>query len=520
MSRLRGKLTGPRGAAIILASCVATLVALVASPGGPHGCASADATNPFSAGSYCWFLDVEVTNNTGSDVTDFVARGEVNAAGFITDNILDPLAWTLYGQQGSFQNGQNIEAQDLSETDAQWWIQMGDIPNGETRITRIYMKNAAQQRDQAIHFSGREQLNIPNDVAFNLDDHEAVVVAITNHDETARTETIVDKYVNSGFQGGYHIFWNDNGGNLELAVEFNGDSSTQVVKCEVAWNTAWTGERILVTLLADKNGSGVFDIFFWIFSPVAPMSGNQCIEDPHVSQDVFQNTEDVIIGQNNGGRPASVAPDPLSGTDVHWIEWWDGVPLGTWTAANIRDAGDREALYLFDPTTMAESTSVDPTYTGTLDETLGLGPPQATYTFTRSQTGMAVSTGIPALVSGASPATLPSSLTAVSGTPLDADFTTTGSENTNLLFYSFFNQTVNSIRWGRQAMWSLIALLPALMLGSLMFALFRTAISFIVGAGLPYAYAVSGELISEWFLLVWGLAAAGAIGWQQWQRQS
>lgn len=520
-SRLGRHVTPARTFMVYLAvSSVALAAGIVSNAPAGQGCVSADALNPFTAGNYCWYLDVEVTNSSGSDVTDFMARGEVNSAGIISNNILDPLAWTIYSQTGSFQNGQNVEAQDLSETDSQWWFQIGDIPDGESRSVRVYMKNQYQQRDAGVTFTGRELLTIPHDTLVGLPDQRGFSLTITNNDETARDEAIADKIRTDVQYGGWIVFFDDDGGgNLQLNLITTGNNFNSGGLCSIAWNTAWTGERITIGVIAHKNGGGTNDIRMVVD---AATGATFCQDDPHTTiTDPLNTTPDLLIGDTDGGVNATFnGLGPLTGAVIHNMAFYDNVQFGDWVSPNnIGDNSDRTTLWLLDPLEMTESTSVDPTYTGTLVESLGSSTVDAAYTFNRGQSGFTVDTGIPALVSGALPAGLPSEIVDVAGSPLDSEIFDTD-ENVNLPFWSWWDTRVDGLRMGREAAWALYLLLPALICGSLAYALFPNGLSYITGVGLPYALAVSNGLISEWWILVWGLAVLSVVGWQQWQRQS
>ena len=502
-----------------LASVAAMAASLVWTPDPCGAEVSAQPVPPgTSPASYCWFIETTITNNTGSDVTDGMFRIQKNTASFIAENKLDNLAWTIYSQQGSFQNVSVTEVQDLEEVDSGWWIEVpGVFPDGEERTVFTYFKNTKQQRDQGINFTGREEMQLPDNSLFDMADESALVVNLANTDSTARNEMILLKYITTGFQGGYALYFNENGsGGLELEVLVNGDSSNQQVTCDIDWNTAWNDEIVSVVILVDMNASGGSNDLFLFVN--ASTGQSQCSAAPWASQGVFPNTEPVIIGDNNGGTPLIANSDPLAKTTINSVEYWAGTEAISWISDGIKSSGVRTVFHRFDPDVMSEFTKVDPTYTGTMEAT-GASGVDGTYTFVRSQANFLVDSGEPMLVAAGVPAPIPSFVNDVAGTPLD-DEIFSNVENPNLPFYGFLDEIVGNLTVSREAGWLLLLFVPSWLLGALTLMMFRQALAVVIMMGLPYAYGVSGGLIEEWWLLVWGLAVAGAWGVQNWERQS
>lgn len=479
----RFKLTTGRAWALYLALALALLLT---GPGGslPAGCGAAAATNPHAPASYCWYFDTEITNGTGSDLTDAMTRVELNSANLIAAQQLDPEAWSVYSQTGSYSNWVQTMAQDLDQIDSGWWLQVPDLPNGETRTVRTYFKNSEQQRNQGVYFTGGETVTAPDDSTLDLalSTEVNIVFEILNTDETARDELIIDKH--NGTFNGYRIGFRDTAGTLELYSQVDSDSV-----CAIAWNSSWTDEITEFNWNYDA-ASGV-DTEWYVNGVLTNLCNAGSNNPPNATTELFAVGESELTG-------ALV-------TDVKVF--------------NSQIAGNEPDLHWqFNPHNMAETSAFDPTYIGTVTDT-SPGGRDGTYTFTRSQSGLTVNNGVPQRTSGGTSASVPSSIVAVSGDPLSGDIYGTD-ENTRSPFYGWFDSVIDIMPWGRQASWLTIGFLPAMLAGAMFTALWRKWLSFVIGAGLVYALLNANGVISDWWLLVWALAIAGSMGLDKWDRQS
>lgn len=452
------------------------------SAAGP-GCSASAASNPYVPGDYCWYFDTDITNESGADVTDGMFRVQVNTAGLIANDQIDRQAWSVYSQTGSYSNWVQTMVQDTGEVDSQWWIQVPSLPNGETRTVRTYFRNDEQLRNQGIYFTGNETVVVPDDATLDLaiSSEVNIVFELMNTDETARDELIIDKH--DGSFSGYRIGFRDNGG-LELYSQI--DNATA---CAIAWNSSWTDEIVEFNMNYDA-ASGV-DTEWYVDGVLLNLCNTASNNTPNATTQTFK-----------------VGAGELSGAHVSDVKVYQSQ-----IASNAPD------LWLqFNPNETAETSAVDPTYSGTTADASGNGR-DGTYTFTRTQTGFVVNNGLPQLVSGGTAASVPDNIVAVSGNPLDSTvFDRT--ENTRLPLFGLFDDAADDLTIGREGAWLIFIFPIAAIAGALAAAAIRSWLSFVIGFGLPYGMGNAAGVVTDWWLLVWVITLAGAYGLEKWNRQN
>lgn len=414
---------------------------------------------------WCYQVNATVLNSTGGTLTNQAVRVAVNASGLIASEQMDPLTWSARPFTGSFVLESDLLAQDLSSTTAGWWFHVPSLANGATQVTTMEFGLNEIQRNQGILFTGADSHTAPHDAAYNITDNLDLRSEIEVLDAAGQDATLADHW---DANAGYQLLLRSNAGSLEIRGQV--DNQT----CDVAWNSAWTDENIDVqmtfvnpTLTILVNG----------VSQNACNTGLASISTTSTPFLVGTSLSDTIVRETR----------LLSGSNVvvHWG---------------------------YNATDMAETSAVNPTYTGTIADISGNSRP-ATYTFTRSQTGITVSVGAVTLVSSGAVPALPSDLPALLGTNIFG--VGIGGTPTPVVSGGMFDDLIvpgiTAFRGPDQLAWGVVGGLVGLGLGAMAWFWFKYVPFSLFVAGIPFLFLAVRGYLPMWYLFAWGLIVV--LGW-------
>lgn len=445
-----------------LALAIAAL-AVVASPG-PLICGSAHASDT-TPSDYCYQTDVVISYTGVPTLTNYAFRVPVAAASMISASQMDARAWDMLPIQGSLSNEIDVLAQDLGSTAAGWWIHLPTIEQNQSKTARIYTGSPEQKRNQGILFTGSDALAATDNVAMDIADDLDLRVEIEVLDATAIDATLATHY-NTGGGDGYRMLLVDDLGTLKVRAQ------ADVHTCDITWNSGWT------------NSNQEFTMRF------LAAAGNDLFLDRNGVNEAACDTDLASITAP-GGSPDFESGDGLENVIIRDIRLVDsGVVAGHWG---------------FHPRYMAESSWVDPTATGTVDDQ-GPNNLDITYTFTRSQTGITVLAGSVQL-QGSSPAvTLSSTQTEILGDAFADDITVRPSEvQTGILYDLFVDPIASGSDAGipRDMAYAIAMGGLGMFLAVFVYMKIRfTPIALGIG-GVPPAIGMINGWIPTWWILLW-----------------
>ena len=424
--------------------------------------------NPVCAGvkspvDYCYQREVAVTYSGTSPLTNTAVRIPTDSASLVAGGYVDNNIWEIFGVQGSLSNEINILAQDVGTTSSAWWYMLTSISPTTTSTIRLYMQNPEQQRDQGILLTGNDELSVSHAPALNITNNLDIQLDLDLLSIDPQTGTLLSHYDTAASQG-YKVTLEDVGSALTLRATIESH------QCDLTINPAWLNEP-------DQ-----YNITF--------NTGNLQILRNGVS------LQTCLIGT------ASITgvTEPLTvGTNLNNIVIRN---------INLLDASTVVARYSFQPSTMAETSAVDPVYQGTIED-LGVNNLDFLYTFNRPQSFYTVTASAIVPVGTASIISMPDSTVDVLGSPFGGSISTPVPSGTSGIFYDLIAKPMVS---GTNAIDAPTEMVYSIILGSLgllvaVFIYMKT--SFIplslFAAGIPPAVGAINGWLPYWWIIFWAL---------------
>ena len=298
-----------------------------------------------SPSDYCYQRDVNVTYNGTGTLNNKSIRIDTDSqnlinAGYVGDNV-----WEIFGIQGSLSNTISILAQDITSLSAGWWYQIPEVSAGESVTLRLYMQNPEQQRDQGILFEGDDSLSVAHAPVMNITNNLDVEVDLTFLDGDRRssgTATVLSHY-DSATSLGYklEIIPDTASDNINLRATANNEICETTLPPSINFNSPdrYNFKFNSPNIILEKNGS----VLFSCATSVLLISG--VLEPLNVGNDL-----DHTIIRN----------------------------------INLQNSGAVVGRWLFEPSSMTETSALDPIYQGTaLDRSVN--NLDFSYTFNRDQ---------------------------------------------------------------------------------------------------------------------------------------
>ncbi len=390
---------------------------------------------------------------------------------------MDARFWDIKPSQGGFGSEVNLLAQDCGCDSSKWWLTVPNLPDGESRTFRLYMGNGEQKRNQGIEFTGNEIVRHGYDALFDGTDNLKVDIDLELTETTLQTAALFDRwqFPNQGFK----LDVADVSSILTLRAYAN--SST----CDIPWDSNWSNTNVL---------------FSYRFAAAA---GNDLFIDANGVNVVACDTDEPSI-------------TPAVGT---FFDVGLGLDSAIIREVAVFDTGELVSRYGFDARYVSETTAVDPTYTGTIQD-YGPNNLDLTYTFTRSQAGLTKTVASLALASDTAGAAYSDSLVEILGGTFLVDPFADNSENTNAFGYELFDAAINSIPAPRPMMWAIFLGSFGLFFAVVMFWFMRNVPLALFGAAMPLAWGSINGFLPIWWLILWVLLFVTAYGAQQWGESS
>ncbi len=456
-------------------------VVLLGSPGARE--CSVFAASDTNQSEYCFRLDLTITNEAGGvgDLTNYPILFTVPSQAMINNGQMDARHWDIKPTQGGFGAEVNLLAQDCACDSSKWWLIVQSLPDGQSRTFRVYIGNGEQKRNQGIYFSGDELLRVAYDAAMDITDNLGVEVEMELTDATPRNEVIFDHHT-PGI--GYRLeLWNDSS-TLKLLASVDGGS------CSIAWDSNWT------------NNNVDFEMRY------VSAAGNDLFIDANGVNVAACDTDEGAIGTAGYNFDIGQGPAGTLKLDTAIIR-----------RVILKNNGVIAAGYGFNSLAVDQSTGVDPTYTGTIQDQ-GVNNLDLTYTFTRSQSGLTPTVGALSLTSESSGAAFSSSLVEIMGGTFLIDPFANTNENTNALGYELFDDAFDSIGAPRPMLWAMFLGSVGLFLAVLVFWFMRNVPMALFAAAMPLTWGTLNGYLPAWWLVLWVLLFVTAYGAQQWGEQS
>lgn len=471
-----------RGVLLTLTLLAATFAVISAPTALDCQSAHASDTQPVD---YCWQIEIAITNDTGGDLTDYMVRVPIDAAGLVSADRLDARAWDILPVQGSLSNEIFLMAQDMDDGAAGWWFFLPSITDNETKTIRLYTGSSEQRRDQAFRFSTTTHVIADQDAALEPTGASSIVklgLTFSKIDAIGSTS----KYLVDNRTGttGYEIRMTDS------AITFVIDGGT----CSLTWDSAWDNQ------FADWQ--------FEYFSAPAPdtfIYRNGVLEE---TCDLDQSTiayggVDLVLGTSSNFR----WPGGLPGVALRQFT------LGTGASTN-QPASTPILRWDFNAKELTE-TSTSPVYIGTVTDLTGNGH-TGTYELGFDQTNITTTVSAPSLAGGQSQIVLSDSAPAVLGDAYAVN-PGTNSEVTTGAFYSVFVDKWASASPVRSFGYAMVLSIVGLLLAIGTYRVTRYIPVALFMFGIPLAVGVANGWIAGWWMIIWVLFGIG--GWFA-QRQS
>lgn len=455
------------------AAMILVAVVIWASPTGPRQCiASADSDVNIS--DYCFRLDLTVTNNTGVDITSYPVRFELPVLSMVNNNQLDARAWDLRPTQGGFGNEIQLFTIDCDCNSSPWWVVVENLPDGETRVIRVYVGNNEQKRNQGMQFSNRETVTSAYDSSFAITNNLQVDVEVETSDATAQDANLVALW-DSG--QGYALNYVDDSGSFKVQAAANNAS------CEANWNSAWTENNVLLSyrfaadagndLFIDANGVNV----------AACDTDEAALTIPSVAILVGNSLDDTIIRE-----------------------------------VELRNAGTKAAHWGFDFNAVTETSSTTP-YAGLVSDYSANNNPLV-YSFARDQAGLVVSEA--GLVFTTDDASALYSDTGVDlvGPKFASNMFTIEPENQRGVGFELFDAAFTNFNIPRAMGFSMFLSAIGLILAVGVFTTSRSVPLSLFAFALPLTFGSINGWLPLWWMVLWALLFITAYGAQQWGEQN
>lgn len=464
---------------------VAAIVAFIGTVGGfQTGCLTGASTSAVPS-EWCYRTPVTVTNGTVAQLDDYGVRVRMNGPGLVTSGIMAPQGWNIRTTLGGFSSDSETFIQDVNDATGPWWFRADGLPAGASFTYQAYTGNRDHRRDAGIFFTGSDSIDVPDSAALDIADELALTVELDLSNAAAQTATLVKKHTGTA---GYQLLLINVGGVLKIR------GLIDLEWVEANWSGAWTGENVVIRLTYDD--------------PIATLT-----------------VDGVTVAS---GSLTSGAID----TNVNVVEIGDNLTNGTirnvTIAGNIATAETLVAGWSFNPervvagSTVAgctEVTAVNPTYTGTCPDFTGNGH-QATYTFTRDQTGISYSVGAVALTSAPVVVAFADQLFDVLGAPFETDVFAATTENTAVPAYELFDEVLDVFDVPRAMGWAIFLVPLGLMLSAYMFNRNRSTVLALLALLIPMIFGVVNGFLPPWYLVIWGALVVMVYGTHRWAEGS
>lgn len=427
------------------------------------------------SGEYCYRARVTIGSTKTVALNDYPVRVQVPAQSLVQGGFTKDGGWDLRPFNVSIQDV-GMSAQDMASNSAGWWVDIDAVASDGLNPVNwsgwLYTGNPYIQRDQGITMIGSptDSITVTDHSELDFTDNFQIEVsASVLTDQTQTGAYWVNKLDVPSFTG--YSFGFDNGN--VVAKVGNGSVINTV-------SGAWDGAHARFRMTYDNGAAN--KLVIEKFNPATEVWDSLATGGSITS--VSTNSQNLTIGDSFTGVIYQVAVFDGVGTINYW----------------------KRAEWGFNPLGMTETSSVNPTYTGTIADMIN-ETHTATYSFARDQTDFSYEVG-PVMPIFTDPSqSVPERFASVLGDPTQTDLFTTSPTNVNMPFYSSLAPSIAAMGIPANAFWVMFfGGVSGLLAIAVYMATRRVEIAMVVpGAGL-LAGSFMG-LLAPWITMLYGIAA-------------
>ena len=411
---------------------------------------------------YCRQALASVTYLGAGTVENKYVRVPVNASGMVLAGQLDARAWDILPIVGSLTNEVNVLAQDMNSSNAAWYFHIpGPISTNETRTVTLYIGNDEQKRNQGILYTEADTAEASDHADFDITGGLDLQVELEVLDATVQDAVITSHY-DFVLSEGWKLDL------VELAGDFTIRATVDSHNCGAIFDSSWANENQLFRMVFSAAAGD--DLFLF-------RNGNLIVSC---------DTDAASITAPGAG-PQLVVGSSLDSTIIRDV--------------NIRNGSTIVAHYGFDPGYMSETSAVNPTYTGTVQD-LSPNNHDLSYTKIVDMTEWSVALGALTLVGV-------SSGPAIDTTPVDilgaayGDSLVSGTPVATGLFIPYLDKIVELSVLPTTATYSALALALAIGLFIATWMKFKYVPLAMFVSGIPIVIFQINDWIPYWWSLLW-----------------
>ena len=451
--------------------------------------------NAYVETDFCYKYTINVTNTDAVTKVNYpVLLANTTMDSFIGGEYIDKYGWSIYPYQSTYTNELDVLLQDINTNTSNQWYIAPNLPGGTSNLTRlsVLMGSNSIQRNQGIYFTGQKDLSIsasgdylttPNAADFNQNafkmeiDFEVTELSAT----PLPTGTILEKY---------------------------DDALSQGYKLQLI-HVGGTGIKIRATLdstFLDSTSfipSGNEEISFEHSGGIINLTVNGVSTGPHVAS-YTPNIEDLYIGVNYSAST--------------YTQYLKDVIL---RVVNIDALGVPVAYYGFNPIDMAQTSYLNPSYAGNIQDISGSVTDHVlNYFFYRDQSDLIITASRIVPSATASSAIFGLLTPDIVGRWYGAgDPNIPGTPNANLIGLEFLSAPANLNL--PDTFWYTFWLSAfGVFIGIGVFWVFNTTAMAILGASTPLVIGSMQGLVSTWYMVLWFILFIGVYSTYQWYERS
>jgi len=423
---------------------------------------------------FCYRLPFTVTNDTGSTITNYPVRFTVPAAGMIAADQLDERAWDLVCTTSGLDEVE-VTVQELTDATGAWWLRAPSIANGSSVSYYCVTSNHVAKRDQGLILNAGTSATTTSHADFDITDELQIDLELELEDADAQAGTLLSRWDNDA---GYRLMLADNGG-LVIRGQIDGEA------LDVNWDSSWTQETIDIRMTFDAP---------WLTLYVDNTLGG---------------TVDTTLGSITATSTAVVLGESTEDAVIRHAE----------ILKDIASTASVVARWGMDPRYMDETSAVNPTYSGTIED-YGANDHDLTYAVTSSQTGITATLGALTVTSAPAPLDLDATGPDIVGDVFETDLFTSGTENPRLPFFPIFDEAADAMGIPRPMFWAGTSLTFGFLLALGVHFATRHVLYTSITVLMPLTLAVINRQVDPWFLTLWVLLVVGLLGANRFGREN
>lgn len=453
--------------------------------------------NALLPSDFCYKYTVNITNTDPVDKVNYpVLLANTTMDSFIEDQYIDKYGWSIYPYQGSLPEERDVLLQDINTNTSNQWYILDLLPGEATQPTalKVLMGSKSIQRNQGIYFTGQKDTSISNSgdylttsnaADFNQNDFKIEIEFEIPEDSLSTvplpTGTILEKY---------------------------DDTLSQGYKLQLI-HVGGTGIKIRATLDSTTLDSTSF----------IP-SGNEYIIFEYSGGSMTLTVVDVS-STSLAATYTPIVDDLYIGVNYSSATYTQYLKDVILRVVNIDALGVPVAYYGFNPTDMAQTSYLNPSYAGSIQDISGSVTDHVlNYFFYRDQSDLIIT------ASRIVPSNTPSSAIFTLTTPDivgrwwgAGDPSSLGTPNANLIGLDFLSPPAN-VNLPDTFWYTFWLSAFGVFIGIGVFWVFNTTTMAILGASTPLVIGSMQGLVSTWYMVLWFILFIGVYSTYQWYERS